>query len=76
MERVYIDIRKENQWIRKYFNNKDFISVDDLLDVIENLDSEVECLKEQIEDIKQDRDDNYRPIPYSEQICVDENMFH
>lgn len=59
MNEVYIDMRKENKWISKYFD-KDLVSVEDLLRVIEDLDDEVENLKEQIEDIQQsDEEDVY-----------------
>lgn len=76
MEKVYILKEDVNKWIGKYFGNKDFVSVDELLDIIENLDDEVTYLKEQIEDIKQDRDDNYRPISYYEQYAINEDDFH
>lgn len=66
MEEVYIDIRKENKWIRKYFINKDFVSISDLIGCIEDLDIEVETLNEQIEDIKTDIRENYKPVYHYE----------
>ena len=51
MNEVYIDIRKENSWIKQYFDT-DFVSIDKLLAVIEDLDSEIEVLKEKIEEEK------------------------
>lgn len=42
MDEVYIDIRKENGWIKKYFNNADFVSIAKLLNCIEELDSDLE----------------------------------
>lgn len=67
MNEVYIDMRKENEWIRKYFK-KDLVSIEELIGCIEDLDSEVERLNEKNEDLIRDMEDNYRPIPYDEQI--------
>ena len=55
MNEVYIDMRKENEWIKKYFN-ADFVSIDQLISCIENLDSELEHLKENQEDIEKVRE--------------------
>lgn len=55
MNEVFIDMRKENEWIKKYFN-ADFVSIDQLISCIENLDSEIEHLKENQEDIEKVRD--------------------
>ena len=74
MNEVYIDVRKENEWIRKYFN-ADFVSIEQLLATIEDLDSEIENLKEKYDDLLEDLRDNYRPIPYSEQVCVYDRDF-
>lgn len=76
MNEVFIDIRKENKWIKKYFNNADFVSINDLLTCIENLDGDIEYLKEQYKDLEQDLQDNYRPIPYSEQVGVSDRDFY
>lgn len=48
MNRVYILKDELNSWISKYFN-KDLISVDDLISCIEDLDEEIDELKELIE---------------------------
>ena len=61
MDEVYIDIRKENAWIKKYFENKDLVSIGDLISVIE--------------DLEEDLRENYRPIPYAEQVCVSDRDF-
>jgi hypothetical protein len=47
MEDVYIDIRKENKWIQECFKNKDFVSIDELLNKFEELLFENEHLKEE-----------------------------
>lgn len=47
MDRVYINMKEENDWIKKYFK-KDLVSVEDLLSCIEDLDSEIYELKEKL----------------------------
>lgn len=68
MDQVYINKRDINRWVGKYFPNKDLISIGDLLGVIEDLDLDVYRLNEKYEDLERDLEDNYRPIPISEQI--------
>ena len=51
MDEVYIDMRKENEWIRKYFNG-DLVSIEELIGCIENLDGEIEHWKEKYEELK------------------------
>jgi DNA-binding transcriptional regulator GbsR (MarR family) len=75
MNEVYIKTENLNKWIKQYFENKDIISIDDMLTVIEDLDSEVERLKEKIEDMEQNIEDNYKPIPYSEQVGISDKDF-
>lgn len=50
MDKVYIDKGELNSWVAKYFPNRDLISIDDLIGVIEDLDSELEYLKEEKEE--------------------------
>lgn len=76
MDEVYIDIRKENRWITQYFPNKDFVSINDLIGCIEDLDSDIEMYKEKYEDLERDLEENYRPIPVHEQYDVYESDFH
>jgi len=74
MDEVYIDMRNENKWIRKYFD-KDWVSIEELLDTIEDLDSEIEHWKEKYQDLEEDLRDNYEPIPYSKQVGVSDKDF-
>lgn len=75
MTDVYI--RKEDlpRWIAKHFK-KDLISVDDLLECIEDLDSDVENLKGKLEDLENDIEENYRRIPIEEQVGISERDFY
>lgn len=75
MDEVYIDIRKENAWIKKYFENKDLVSIGDLISVIEDLDGEIEHWKEKYQDLEEDLRENYRAIPYNEQVGVYDSDF-
>lgn len=65
MEEVYILKSEMNSWIKKHFD-KDIISINDLLVLIEDLDSELEHVKEEFEDYKQNIQDNYKQITPSE----------
>lgn len=76
MNEVYIRTIDLNTWVAKYFDKQDLISIDDLIGCIEDLDSEVEKLKEKIEDIEQDKKDNWRPLDPASQYDVSESWFH
>ena len=65
------DIREWNEWIKVRFQNKDFISVDELLNDYENLIFEIEHLEEKIQDLEQDTDEE--PDLYDE--IKNYNMF-
>lgn len=52
MEKVMVDIRDENEVIREVFENKDLVSVDEMLNTIDDLKYQIECLKEKIEDLE------------------------
>lgn len=56
-------------------NIKGYIDPDTMLYMIEDLICEVERLEEKIEDILQDRNDNYRQIPYAEQVGISDRDF-
>lgn len=76
MDKVLVDIRKETNSLKEFFNQADTISVEDLINAVDNLIYEKHCLEEEIEDIKQDMQDNYRPIPYSTQVGISDKDFH
>ena len=59
MNEVYVKKENLGRWIAKYFNKDDLISIDDLLECIEELDSELEHLKEEFEDYKENVAENY-----------------
>jgi cell division protein FtsL len=65
MNEVYINTINLPEWsIDKYFKDKQFYSIDELIGIIEDLDSEIERTKEEFEDYKQYVNDNYKFIDY------------
>ena len=74
MEEVYVKKESLGRWVAKYFN-KDIISINDLISVIEDLDDEVDNWKEKYEDLEQDLHDNYKPISHSEMYGISDSDF-
>ena len=76
MDNVYIKKNELNTWITKHLPNKDLISIDDLINAIENLDGEVEEWQNKYEELQNDLQDNYRPISQAEQYDVSDRDFY
>lgn len=72
---VYVNMKEINEDIADYFDGKDLVTIDELLDGIDNLLYEVKHLQEEMDDYKKYVEDNYNPIPYSEQVCVSDRDF-
>ena len=76
MDEVFIRTWTLPEWLaKKYFKNQDFVSVDDLIAIIEDLDSDLENLQEKYEDFKQDVEDNYKPLSIAEQVGISDRDF-
>lgn len=75
MDKVFIKKNELSEWTQKYFK-KDLISVDDLIRVIEDLDNELDRVKEGFDDYKQMIEDNYEPINPNKMYGVNESDFH
>lgn len=75
MDEIYLKTNELNSWIAKYFD-KDLISIDDLIGVIEDLDGEVEDWKMKYEELQNDLEDNYRPISHAEQYEISDRDFY
>ena len=58
--------RATSKTITEYDTENDFISVEHLMYMVEDLLNEIERLEEEKEEIIQDRDDNYKPLSYEE----------
>lgn len=57
-------------------NDKEYYTLEDLVNIIDNLTYEFNLLEEKIEDREQDIEDNYKRIDVASQYDVNENMFH
>ena len=68
MESVFIDIREQYRTVKEQFQNKDYVSVEELINKIYDLANEIENLKEEQEKREQDIEDNYERIPYERLI--------
>lgn len=54
----------------------DLISVEELFCIIEDLNGEIDHWKEKYEELETDLEENYRPIPYHEQVGVYDSDFY
>lgn len=59
----------------KSFKEKDVYTWDEILDIIQDLESEKFRLEEELEDLKQDMEENYKRIPVNEQYEVFDDNF-
>lgn len=75
MKDIYIDLRTQSKTIKENFKNKDFISIDELLDKFEDLIFELEGVKEEYNDFKKDVEDNYKYMPIDEQVGISDRDF-
>ena len=57
------------------FKEKDVYTWDEILDIIQDLESEKFRLEEELEDLKQDMEENYKRIPVNEQYEVYDDDF-
>ena len=59
----------------KSFKEKDVYNWEEILDIIQDLESEKFRLEEELEDLKQDMEENYKKIPANEQYEVFDDDF-
>lgn len=59
----------------KSFKEKDVYTWDEILDIIQDLESEKFRLEEELEDLKQEMEENYKRIPANEQYEVFDDDF-
>lgn len=59
----------------KSFKEKDVYTWDEILDIIQDLESEKFRLEEELEDLKQDMEENYKKIPVNEQYEIYDHDF-
>lgn len=75
MDNVYVDLRNENRWIKEIFNNKDLVTIEEMLTKIEDLNEELEDTQEKFEDFKRDVEDNYKRLEVAEQLDISDRDF-
>ena len=71
------EVLKEIQNITNtnYEKEGEFLSIESINDIIEDLLLEIEHLEEELEYLKEDLEQNYRPIPLSEQYGIRNSDF-
>lgn len=72
MERIMINL--EEYFHRRYFK-KDIVTIAEMLEKIEELDDEIEHLREAYQELENDIKENYRAIPVKEQLGISERDF-
>ena len=71
---VFISTKELSDYIRNdYFRDKDLVTLDEIFSLLEDLACDKERLEEELEDLKRDIEDNYRPLSVREQIGYDES---
>ena len=69
------DVKFELSEIDQKIVNKKNASFNDLLDLIDNLNYELDTLKEEYDNFKEDVEENYRAIPVNEQYEISDRDF-
>lgn len=67
-------LRKSIEKILKYTINSE-VDEDYLIDILEEIVDEYEHLQDKYNDLEKDIEDNYRPIPYAEQVGISDRDF-
>ena len=65
MKNVYIDTT-ESRWLSDYFK-KDLVTIDEIISACEDLIIDKKELQDELDDLKQDLQDNYKPISPEDQ---------
>jgi len=75
MEDIYVDLRTQSVWIQKEFEGQDIVSIEELLEKISDLRSELDETKTDFEIFKQDVEDNYKRVSIEEQLDITDKDF-
>lgn len=67
MDNIYLNI-EDSIYFQKRFPNKKLILLEELMTDYEDLIDEVDNLKAKLKDLEKDIEDNYEPIPVSQQV--------
>lgn len=60
-------VKVKGQWFENLFD-KDWVSVEEIIEKLELAIDERDYYKQELEDFKKDVEDNYRPLTFREQI--------
>lgn len=52
-----------------------YLTTESLIDIIDDLLAELDNMREELADLEQQLNDNYRPIPVAEQVGISEKDF-
>lgn len=75
MDNIFIDIRDQGAVLGNYFKGKSLVNLDEVLYKFEEVIEELDYLKEEFEDYKQNIADNYRPLTQAELVGVFDSDF-
>lgn len=75
MEDIYVDLRVCNKWIQAIFENKDIVSIEEILEKTEELNDELNEVKTDFEIFKQDVKDNYERVSIIDQLDITDRDF-
>lgn len=69
MNNIYIKAEEiPTELIEKYFNNKELVTIDQLICALDDANFDFKKLEEEFEDYKKYVESNYREMSYAEQI--------
>lgn len=68
-------LKKDIEKIVNYEIEPMSLEEDDVIGILEDLVGKYRTLEEELENTKQDLEDNYRPIPISEQVGISDRDF-
>lgn len=73
----HIFIKVNDDWtLEEYFPDKEYVTLDDIMKLLDNLHNENNDLKEEITKLKLDIQEKYRPISISEEVCISDKDFY
>lgn len=68
-------LKKDIEKIVDYEIEPMSLEEDDVIGILENLVGKYRTLEEELQNTKQDLEDNYRPVPISEQVGISDRDF-
>lgn len=69
MKEVYIKV-KDLSWVNERFTNRDIVTLEEIISDYQDVLGMLDGFEEELEDLKQDIEDNYRPITNKEMYDI------